>query len=149
MHKEDNTVVLKYEIYKNDFKRAGEASSNIKKALKQLGIDSDIIRRLVTATYEAEINVVIHSHGGLMTVIISEKYIEVITKDRGPGIQDVDLAMKEGYSTASDAIRELGFGAGMGLPNMKKNSDVFKISSQIGKGTNIYMKMNLDNGRKK
>jgi anti-sigma regulatory factor (Ser/Thr protein kinase) len=132
-------IKLEYEVKKDDFTRAGEASSNIKKVLRQLGIDSDVIRRTAIATYEAEINIVIHSEGGTITVYIKPDRIEMIAEDSGPGIEDVRLAMQEGFSTASNKIRELGFGAGMGLPNMKKYTDEFYIDSQKGGSTTVKM----------
>ncbi|WP_430885489.1 ATP-binding protein [Fusibacter sp. JL216-2] len=134
---------LEYDIEKDDFSRAGEASSNLKKLLKQLGIDSGIIRRIAIASYEAEINVVIHSHGGKITVFVKSDCIEVFVEDEGPGIENVELAMTEGFSTATSAIRELGFGAGMGLPNMKRCSDAFFIESKLGESTRLKMVWNL------
>lgn len=139
-------IAYDFQIEKDDFERAGEASSNIKKILRQLGIDSGIIRRVAIAAYEVEINLVIHSLGGTISISIDPKSIMIIAKDIGPGIENVELAMKEGYSTASDKIREMGFGAGMGLPNMKKCADNFYIESVIGKGTTITMKMMLKDG---
>lgn len=130
---------LEYKIYEHDFIRAGEASSNLKKVLTQLGIDSSVIRRVAIATYEAEINVVIHSHGGIMKVLVTSDFVEIIVKDNGPGIEDVDLAMKKGYSTASSKVREMGFGAGMGLPNIKRVSDEFYIDSIKGESTSLKM----------
>lgn len=138
--KEKNAgIKLEYSILKDDFSRAGEASSNIKKVLRQLGIDSSIIRRAAIATYEAEINIVIHSEGGKIIVYIMPDKIEIIAKDKGPGIEDIELAMQEGFSTASNKVRELGFGAGMGLPNMKKSSDEFVIESKKGESTIVKM----------
>lgn len=126
---------------KNDFKSAGEASSNVKKVLNQLGVDSKTVRRVAIATYEAEMNIVIHSNGGNIIVTISSDKIEIIAHDEGPGIKDIELAMQEGYSTASNQVRELGFGAGMGIPNMKKCSDVFSISSHENEKTLVSMTM--------
>jgi anti-sigma regulatory factor (Ser/Thr protein kinase) len=130
---------LEYDVSSEDFSSAGEASSSIKKVLRQLGIESSIIRRVAIATYEAEINVAIHSDGGKINVSILPELIEIIARDRGPGIEDVELAMKKGYSTATSAIRELGFGAGMGLPNMKKCSDDFYLTSKVGEFTEVKM----------
>lgn len=130
-----------FDVEKDDFDRAGEASSSIKKILRQLGIDSSIIRRIAIASYEAEINIVIHSLGGNIDIEVDPSCIRVIAKDRGPGIANIDLAMQEGYSTASEKVREMGFGAGMGLPNMKKCSDKFSVDSKLGKGTTITMEM--------
>lgn len=139
----NNSIKLEYEILKDDFSIAGKASSNIKKVLRQLGIDSGVIRRTAIATYEAEINIVIHSEGGHITVEISPEMIEIVAKDYGPGIENVELAMQEGYSTASNKVRELGFGAGMGLPNMKRSSDEFSIESEKGKCTIVKMRMRI------
>lgn len=134
---------LEYEVSAEDFSSAGEASSNIKKVLRQLGIDSSVIRKVAIATYEAEINVAIHSFGGKIKVQIFPNQIEIIAKDVGPGIEDLELAMKKGYSTATSAIRELGFGAGMGLPNMKKCCDVFELDSKFGEYTIVKMIINM------
>jgi serine/threonine-protein kinase RsbT len=133
-------------IEKDDFERAGEASSNIKKVLRQLGLNSSVIRRVSIAAYEAEINLVIHSNGGSISIEIDPEKVSIYANDKGPGIKNVVLAMKEGYSTASDRIREMGFGAGMGLPNMKKCSDDFYIDSVLGRGTSIIMKIFLKDG---
>lgn len=134
-------IVLKYDVDPNDFTRAGEASSNVKKKLKLLGVDPDIVRKVAISLYEGEINMVIHSYGGTIEVIISTDEIEMILKDRGPGIENIELAMQAGYSTAPDNIRNLGFGAGMGLPNMKKYSDEFNIESTVGVGTTVRMRV--------
>lgn len=136
---------MKYEfdIPMMDFSIAGEASSRIKRTLRQLGIDNGVIRRVAIATYEAEINVAIHSNGGTITCLISPEWVKIIAKDNGPGIKDLDQAMQQGYSTATKEIRELGFGAGMGLPNMKKCSDEFDLSSVPGEYTRVEMTMNL------
>lgn len=130
---------LNYRVEKDDFSRAGEASSKIKKVLRQLGIDANILRRLAIATYEAEINLVIHSDGGGIEVFIKPDCVELYVEDCGPGIENIDLAMTQGYSTADTVAREMGFGAGMGLPNMEKVSDDFIIESQLGQGTKIKM----------
>ncbi len=130
---------LNYRVEKDDFSRAGEASSKIKKVLRQLGIDANILRRLAIATYEAEINLVIHSDGGGIEVFIKPDCVELYVEDCGPGIENIDLAMTQGYSTADTVAREMGFGAGMGLPNMEKVSDDFIIESQLGEGTKIKM----------
>jgi len=137
----NNKITLEYNIMQNDFKCAGEASSNVKKILNQLGIDSKIVRRAAIATYEAEMNIVIHSLGGKIIVTITSDVIEIKAHDRGPGIKDIELAMQEGYSTASNLVRELGFGAGMGLPNMKKCSDIFNIISRENEETLVSMKI--------
>lgn len=130
-------VILSYRVNPEDFAKAGDASSNTKKVLKKLGIPSDITRRVAIVTYEAEINITIHSNGGEIIVSIDKAKIEIIARDYGPGIPDIDRAMEKGYSTASDHVREMGFGAGMGLPNMKRCSDEFQIESQKGKGTTV------------
>ncbi len=134
---------LEYDISAEDFSSAGEASSNIKKVLRQLGTDNALIRRVAICTYEAEINIAIHSLGGQISVNVCSDRIEIVAKDSGPGIADLELAMKSGYSTASSAVRELGFGAGMGLPNMKKCSDVFHIESQVNEYTCVKMTLNM------
>lgn len=136
-------MVYEYEIAKEDFSRAGEASSDIKKKLRQVGISADLIRRIAIATYEAEINVVIHSNGGKIIVLIKDTAIEIYVIDKGPGIENIDLAMQEGYSTASNQVREMGFGAGMGLPNIKRCSDEFYIESKVGEFTKLKLVMNL------
>lgn len=135
-----------FSVEKDDFVRAGEASSSIKKILRQLGIDSGVIRKISIAAYEAEMNIVIHSLGGQITLEVTPDFIRVTASDRGPGIADVELAMQEGYSTANDKVREMGFGAGMGLPNMKKNSDRFCVNSTVGKCTVIDMEVDLKAG---
>ena len=142
-NEEGSLMKLEYDVLKEDFSRAGEASSKIKKVLMQLGIDSSIIKRIAIATYEAEINVAIHSNGGKIFVLVKEQSIEILVEDRGPGIEDIDLAMTVGFTTASSKVRELGFGAGMGLPNMKKCSDEFYIQSKVGEYTKVKMVMKL------
>lgn len=139
----DNKITLQYIVSADDFTRAGEASSNVKSKLKQMGIDPVIIRKVAIAMYEGEINMVIHANGGSIDVTITPEEIEMILKDNGPGIADVNLAMQEGYSTAPDNIRSLGFGAGMGLPNMKKYSDTLQIDTQLGEGTTVCMTVRL------
>ena len=135
-------LVFRFDVSGNDFTSAGQASVQVKKNLRQLGFDNEIIRRFSIAMYEGEINMVIHAGGGVAEVHVREEYIEIILDDRGPGIKDIDKAMQAGYSTASETIRSLGFGAGMGLPNMKKNSDEMEITSEVGVGTRIVMKIN-------
>lgn len=127
----------------DDFTSAGQASVQVKKSLRQLGIAPEIIRKVSIAMYEGEINMVIHAGGGEADVLIYEDRIEIHLIDQGPGIADIDLAMQEGFSTAPDNIRSLGFGAGMGLPNMKRYSDFFRIESTPEVGTSIYMTVNL------
>ncbi len=127
----------------DDFTSAGQASVKVKKNLRALGIAPEIIRKVSIAMYEGEINMVIHAGGGEADVLIFEDRIEIHLNDNGPGIANVDLAMQEGFSTAPDTIRSLGFGAGMGLPNMKRYSDSIKIDTALGKGTKILMTVNL------
>ena len=136
-------VVFTFDVDGDDFTSAGHASMQVKKNLRQLGIDPETIRRVSIAMYEGEINMVIHARGGVATVSVAEDYIEIILKDQGPGIKDIEQAMQEGFSTAPDNIRSLGFGAGMGLPNMKRYTDFMHIDSEIGVGTTITMKVNL------
>jgi len=130
---------FEYEIEGGNFSRAGYASSEVKKRLKQLNVDVQVIKRVVVALYEAEVNVVAHAFNGRMTVEIDQQRIRLVIEDSGPGIPDIDRAMEEGYSTASPEVREMGFGAGMGLPNIKKNVDTLIIKSEVGKGTVVEM----------
>ena len=132
-------VVFHFDIDGDNFTSAGEASVRIKKLLREMGFSPDTIRRVSVAMYEGEINMVIHANGGDADVEVYEDRIEIILADRGPGIPNIDLAMQEGYSTAPDNIRSLGFGAGMGLPNMKRYTDEMRIESALGVGTTIYM----------
>lgn len=136
-------ITLNYKISPEDFTRAGEASSDVKSKLKQLGVSPEAVRKVAIAMYEGEINMVIHAEGGDITVNITPEQIEMILADVGPGIPDVELAMQAGYSTAPDEVRSLGFGAGMGLPNMKKYSDDMEIETALGKGTTIRMTVHL------
>lgn len=136
-------VVLTYDVPGDDFTRAGEASSAIKNKLKQLGIAPNVVRNIAIATYEGEINCVIHANGGKITVSIFPDKISIVIADTGKGIPDIELAMQEGYTTAPDDVRSLGFGAGMGLPNMKKYSDKIDVQSVVGKGTSVTMEFNL------
>ncbi len=129
----------RYEVDGENFMSAGEASADIKRVLRQLGVDSNIIRRISIAMYEGEINMVIHAEGGVAEVEIHDDRIVIILQDKGPGIPDVELAMSEGYSTAPDQIRALGFGAGMGLPNMKNYTDEIHIDTELGVGTTVTM----------
>ena len=130
-------MVLTYQVDPDDFTRAGEASSSLKRTLKQLGIPADIIRRISIVMYEGEINMVIHAHGGTITVTIGDEGVEMVPKDTGPGIPDIEKAMQAGWSTASEEVRAQGLGAGMGLPNMKKNADTFHIDTVLGVGTTV------------
>ena len=126
-----------------DFTSAGQASVQVKKNLRSLGINPEIIRKISIAMYEGEINMVIHAGGGEADVLVYEDRIEIVLADQGPGIANIELAMQEGYSTAPDNVRSLGFGAGMGLPNMKRYTDDMKICSAPGEGTTITMTVNL------
>ena len=139
----NDTLIFKFDVDGSDFTSAGHASVQVKKNLRQLGIPHDVIKRVSIAMYEGEINMVIHAGGGVAMVKVTEDYVEIILEDKGPGIKDIEQAMQEGYSTAPDQIRSLGFGAGMGLPNMKRYSDTLEIESQLGVGTKITMKVNI------
>lgn len=132
-----------YPVAAGAYETAGEASASIKRKLKQLGIDSGVLRRISVASYEVELNLVIHSMGGTLTLAVDPEQIMLISKDVGPGIPDITRAMTEGYSTANEEARSLGFGAGMGLPNMKRNASSFDIQSQPGVGTSIVMGFKL------
>ena len=136
-------ICLTYDISPDDFTRAGEASSDVKKKLKQMGVGPEAIRKVAIAMYEGEINMVIHANGGKIRVEITPEKIVMILDDIGPGIPDVDLAMQAGYSTAPDEVRSLGFGAGMGLPNMKKYTDEMEVETHLGVGTKITMVVNI------
>ncbi len=137
------TVRFHFDVDGDNFASAGDASIQIKKVLRQLGFTPDIIRRVSIAMYEGEINMVIHADGGDADVLVDDDKITIVLADRGPGIADIDLAMQAGYSTAPDDVRSLGFGAGMGLPNMKKNTDEMHIESTVGVGTTVTMIVNL------
>ncbi len=143
MTMEMEKVNFHFDIDGDNFTSAGEASVRIKKVLREMGFDPDVIRRVSVAMYEGEINMVIHANGGVVDVNVYCDKIEIILADSGPGIENIELAMQEGYSTAPDNIRSLGFGAGMGLPNMKRYTDDMKIESEIGKGTTVYMTVNV------
>lgn len=134
-----DSILLHYHVPGDDFTRAGEASGNVKRTLKQLGFPPDVIRRVSIALYEGEINMVIHANGGEITVEITPNEILMSLEDQGPGIPDIELAMREGWSTARDEVRNLGFGAGMGLPNMKKYTDSMELKSTVGVGTTVRM----------
>ncbi len=138
-----DVIKLTYKVDGEDFTRAGEASSDLKGKLKKMNVPPDAIRKVAIAMYEGEINMVIHAHGGEITVEISKDCITMVLADRGPGIKNVELAMQAGYSTAPDNIRTLGFGAGMGLPNMKKYTDEMKIDTELGVGTTVTMRVNI------
>ncbi|BAK48339.1 MAG: ATP-binding protein [Lachnospiraceae bacterium] len=137
------SIKYHYTVDGEDFTRAGEASSDLKRKLKQMHISPEIIRRVSIALYEGEINMVIHANGGTIDVEIDPEKIDMLLKDTGPGIEDVDKAMQEGYTTATSQIMSLGFGAGMGLPNMKKSSDTMSIDTKAGVGTTVHMTVNL------
>ena len=134
---------FRFNVDGDDFTSAGQASVQVKKDLRRLGVPAEIIRRVSIAMYEGEINMVIHAGGGEAEVRVTEEAIEIILADHGPGIADIEKAMQAGYSTAPDTIRSLGFGAGMGLPNMKSYTDYMDIQSTVGVGTTITMKVNL------
>ncbi len=134
-------VKLHYDVNAYDFTCAGEASGKLKRSLKDLGFDATLIRKVAIAVYEAEINMVIHAEGGVIDATITPECITVVLADKGPGIPDIELAMKEGYSTAPENVRSLGFGAGMGLPNIKKYTDEMDIETEIGVGTTITLKI--------
>ena len=132
-----------FDVDGENFSSAGEASVIMKKKLRQLGFSPEVMRRVSIAMYEGEINMVIHAHGGTADVLVSDDEIEIILSDSGPGIPDVALAMQEGYSTATDNVRALGFGAGMGLPNMRKYTDYMNIDTKVGVGTTVTMKVKV------
>lgn len=134
-------LVFKFDVDGENFTSAGQASVQVKKNLRQLGIDPETIRRVSIAMYEGEINMVIHAGGGEAKVIVSDSSVEIILSDKGPGIANIEQAMQEGFSTAPDNIRSLGFGAGMGLPNMKRYTDSMNIDSVVGEGTTITMRV--------
>ena len=136
-------LTLHYEIPDDDFTRAGEASGSVKRKLKKLGLNPEAIRKVAIAMYEGEINMVIHADGGVIDVEVLPEKIVMVLKDKGPGIPDIEKAMQEGFSTAGESVRNLGFGAGMGLPNMKKYSDKMTIDTVIGEGTTVTMEVNL------
>ena len=132
-----------YHVEKADYSSAGRVSAAIKRQLKQIGVSGDVLRRVAVASYEVELNLVIHSLGGEMTLNVYPDCVQLISADVGPGIPDLSLALKEGYSTANETARSLGFGAGMGLPNMKRNADDFDMESTVGVGTTITMGFHL------
>ena len=133
-----------FTIHGKDFLDAGRVSSEIKNMLQDLGVNAAVIRRVAIATYEAEMNIVMYAEEAHVMVELTPEAIKIVVDDRGPGIPDVGLAMQEGYSTATPEMREMGFGAGMGLPNIKKNSDDFKIDSTVGKGTTVEITININ-----
>jgi anti-sigma regulatory factor (Ser/Thr protein kinase) len=133
-----------FNIQGGDFSRAGSAASRVKQILKEIGLDNRFIKRAVIIAYEAEINVVSYARHGKLTVTVSPAQIQILVEDEGPGIEDIDLAMQEGFSTATDWIREMGFGAGMGLPNIRKNSDILNIDSHVGVGTRVAAAVSME-----
>ena len=139
----DDVVTFRFDVDGDDFSSAGAASVEVKKRLRQLGISPDVIRRVAIAMDEGEINMVIHADGGCAVVEVTPDEIIMVLEDHGPGIADVALAMQEGYSTARENIRSLGFGAGMGLPNMKKYTDTMRIDTEVGRGTKVTMTVKI------
>ena len=137
------SIRLTYAVAGGDLTMAGEASSQVKQTLRKLALDADTIRRVSVCMYEGEINMVIHANGGSADLIVNPDSVDIILADTGPGIPNVELAMKEGYSTAPDNIRSLGFGAGMGLPNMKRYSDEMHIDTEVGRGTTVTMRVSV------
>lgn len=137
------TLTFRFDVGGEDFTSAGQASVQVKKNLRQLGLPPEIIRRVSIAMYEGEINMVIHAGGGIAEVRVDEDKIEIALSDHGPGIADIEQAMQAGFSTAPDAVRSLGFGAGMGLPNMKRYTDHMEIRSHVGEGTDILMRVDI------
>ncbi len=132
-----------YTVVEGDFVNAGKASSSVKKTLKQLNVNPQVIKRVVVALYEAEVNAIAHAYGGTVSVDIDADKIRMVVADSGPGIPDIALAMQEGYSTARPEVRDMGFGAGMGLPNMEKNVDRLNVTSEVGVGTTVEMEVNF------
>lgn len=132
---------LEYTVVEGDFVNAGTASSSVKKTLKQLNVQPAVIKRVVVALYEAEVNAIAHAYGGKVLVDIESDKIKMTVADKGPGIPDISLAMQEGYSTARPEVRDMGFGAGMGLPNMQKNVDKMNVTSEVGVGTTVEMEV--------
>ena len=139
----DKTIEGSFQLIGGDFSIAGESSARLKKILTDLGVEENIIRRASIATFEAEMNVIIYAAAGTLNYTITPEQIRIVIVDMGPGIKDIDQAMQEGFSTAPDWVREMGWGAGMGLPNIKKNSDEFKLDSVVGEGTTVEMAINL------
>lgn len=132
-----------FQLIGGNFTNAGEASLQLKQKLTSLGMDEEIVRRAAIATFEAEMNVIIYATAGWLRYYITPHQLKLVVEDMGPGIEDIELAMQEGYSTAPDWVKELGWGAGMGLPNMKRNADVFKIDSVVGEGTTVEIIINF------
>ncbi len=149
MTSNENELSHRFEIKGRDFSNAGRASTSIKEILQEIGIDSSIVVRAAIASYEAEMNVVMYAQRAVLTLNVTPEKLHLKLEDEGPGIENIDLAMKEGFSTATDEMREMGFGAGMGLPNIKRNADEFEISSTPGKGTSIDITICLDKTEEK
>ena len=139
----EDAVRFTYDVDGNDFSSAGAASVAVKKSLRTMGFSPDVIRRVAIAMYEGEINMVIHAEGGVAEVEVTPEKITMILRDHGPGIENVELAMQEGYSTATEQIHNMGFGAGMGLPNMKRYTESMEIESTVGVGTKVTMDVNV------
>lgn len=137
-------LMSEFQVEKGNFVTAGEASASIKRMLKRLGVSASVLRRVAVAAYEVELNLIIHSLGGILSLLADDEQVYIVSQDEGPGIPDIQMAMTEGYSTAPEDVRNLGFGAGMGLPNMKRNADEFFIDSAPGRGTIIRMAFRLD-----
>ena len=137
-------MIAEFQIQGQDFKKAGEASFEIKNRLKRLGLPPVIIRRVATASYEAELNVIVYAHKGTIQVDLGDQGVEVKVTDEGPGIPDIQMAMQEGYSTAPPYVKQLGYGSGMGLPNINKNSDWMEIQSEVNRGTTLRFRVNLN-----
>jgi anti-sigma regulatory factor (Ser/Thr protein kinase) len=145
----EDALSQSFEIIGRDFSRAGSVSTKVKEILQEIGIEPGIIRRAAIAAYEAEMNVVMYANRGEFVLTITPKKIHFKIEDKGPGIEDIDMAMQEGYSTATDEMREMGFGAGMGLPNIKRNADKFEISSTLGSGTTLDIILYLNQAEKR
>lgn len=137
------TLHFHFDVDGSDFTSAGDASVQVKRKLRHLGFDPEIIKRVSIAMYEGEINMVIHAGGGVADVYVDTETVTIVLTDKGPGIEDISLAMKAGYSTAPENVRSLGFGAGMGLPNMKRYTDTMTVESELGVGTTITMTVNI------
>ncbi len=144
---EDNALRQEFQVKGGDFSRAGEVSCEIKNLLKEIGLSSQVVRRAAIAAYEAEMNIIMYAWQGRFDLSVTPDRVRIVVEDNGPGIEDVELALSEGYSTATPEMRELGFGAGMGLPNIKKNTDDFRIVSEVGRGTRLELTF-LTNGHK-
>ena len=140
----DELLSRSFEVHGRDFEKAGEASTEIKSLLKELDVDPGVIRRTVVIAFEAEMNVVMYADAGTVSFVLTDDDIGIEVADRGPGIPDLDLALQEGWSTATDEMREMGFGFGMGLPNIRRNSDEFKVESRVGEGTTVTSRISLD-----